>query len=182
MSGADGNPNALESAKTVNDQLPIDSDIETDQARGGAPRPVHIRPVYLGLVALGGMVGTAIRELLTLGVPPVDDVSVVIIAINVLGAFILGLLLEALAAAGPDHGRRRAVRLLFGTGVLGGFTTYSTLATDTALLFTHGRTETAIVYTIATLLLGAAATFAGIAQATALRHRRRNATVAEARR
>ncbi len=37
----------------------------------------------------------------------------------------LGALLESLARRGPDEGRRRAIRLLVGTGGLGGFTTYS---------------------------------------------------------
>jgi len=154
------------------DQLPVDSDIETDQARGAAPRPVHIRPAYLALVAVGGTVGTAIRELLALGVPQIDDITVAIIAINVVGALALGVLLETLASAGPDHGRRRIVRLLVGTGVLGGFTTYSTLATDTGILLAHGRTSAAIVYAVMTVLLGAAATFCGIALATAVRRRR----------
>jgi hypothetical protein len=44
----------------------------------------------------------------------------------------------------------------------GGFTTYSTLATDTSFLLTEGRSGTAIAYAVATLLVGAAATFAGI--------------------
>lgn len=34
--------------------------------------------------------------------------------------------------SGPVHGRRRDLRLLLGTGLLGGYTTYSALATDTA--------------------------------------------------
>jgi CrcB protein len=60
------------------------------------------------------------------------------VLVNVAGAFALGLLLAALARRGPDRGRRRMLRLLLGTGLLGGFTTYSTLAVDTAGLLGAG--------------------------------------------
>jgi CrcB protein len=142
--------------------LPVDSDIEVDDPLGSASRPVHLRLGYLGLVALGGMVGTAAREGLSISVPAVGGISVIILVINVIGAFALGALLEALVRRGADEGRRRSLRLLLGTGALGGFTTYSTLATDTSFLLTEGRSGTAIAYAVATLLVGAAATFAGI--------------------
>ena len=49
----------------------------------------------------------------------------------VAGAFLLGWLLEALSRGGPDEGRRRAIRLFVGTGIMGGYTTYSSFAVDT---------------------------------------------------
>jgi len=134
-------------------------------------RPVHLRWRYLGLVFAGGTAGTALRELLAISVPPVAGVAVVILAINVLGAFLLGLLLETLAGLGPDEGRRRQLRLLLGTGVLGGFTTYSALATDTALLLADNRAATALLYALGTLVCGALASWAGIALGAAM-HRR----------
>lgn len=152
--------------------LPVDSDIEVDDPHGGASRPVHLRIRYLGAVALGGMVGTAVREGLSISVPAVQGVSLIILFINVVGAFALGALLEALVHGGADEGRRRSLRLLLGTGALGGFTTYSTLATGTSVLFTAGRSGAAIAYALATLLLGAAATFAGIWFASAANDRR----------
>lgn len=50
--------------------------------------------------------------------------------INLVGAFVLSFLLEALGRRGPDTGVRRLIRLGAGTGVLGGFTTYSTFAVE----------------------------------------------------
>ena len=137
-------------------------------------RPVHLRWQHLALVFAGGTVGTAVRELLAISVPPVAGVAVVIVGINVFGAFLLGLLLETLARSGPDDGRRRQLRLLLGTGVLGGFTTYSALATDTSLLLADDRVGTALLYALGTVIVGAITAWAGIACGAAL-HRRRGA-------
>ena len=88
------------------------------------------------------------------------DVPIATFGINVIGAFLLGVLLEFLADRSPDTGWSRRIRLGVGTGGLGGFTTYSALATETAILASHpGR---AIGYAIGTVILGAAASVAGI--------------------
>lgn len=152
--------------------LPVDSDVVADDAPGGAPRPVHLRARYLLLVAAGGTAGTAAREGLTLAFPADPSFNTVIFAINLVGALLLGVLLESLVRAGSDEGRRRTARLLLGTGALGGFTTYSTLATDTAHLLTTGQAGPAALYALGTVLLGALASWTGIALAGAL-HRRR---------
>ncbi|MDO4026634.1 CrcB family protein [Clavibacter michiganensis] len=150
------------------DGAPLDSDVEVDDDPG---RPVHLRWSSLGLVALGGAVGTGIREALALTWPaPAGAIPVTILLINVVGAFVLGALLESLARRGPDEGRRRAIRLLVGTGVLGGFTTYSSLATDAASL-TGSALGVAFAYAGLSLVVGAAASAAGIAAGAAI-HRR----------
>ncbi len=120
--------------------------------------------------------GTALREGLTLVLPPVDLASgdrlpLTTLGINLLGALLLGLLLEALVRRGPDAGGRRILRLLFGTGLLGGFTTYSALATDSALLLHGGAVAVALAYAFGTVVLGGAATWLGIVMGAAL-HRR----------
>lgn len=141
-------------------------------------RPVHLHWRYIGLVALGGAIGTAGREGLTLAVPNIGAYPSTIFAVNIVGAFLLGVLLDALVRRGPDAGGRRAIRLLLGTGVMGGFTTYSTLATDTALLFRDGAAGLAVTYSLATVLVGAAATALGIV-AAASAHRRRERRAGE---
>ncbi|MET4782509.1 CrcB family protein [Glaciihabitans sp. UYNi722] len=154
-------------------ELPIDSDLDVDSTYTGRPRPIHLRWRYLGLVAVGGMIGTAVREALSLVIPSIAGIPVATFAINIVGAFALGALLETLARRGPDEGRRRKIRLLVGTGVLGGFTTYSSLATDSILL-TDGHGWRGALYALGTLVLGALATFAGIAIAASA-HRSRQA-------
>lgn len=135
-------------------------------------RPLHLRPTSLALVFVGGSVGVGLREALTLLFPAAPGgVGWVVLVINVCGAFLLGWLLEALARRGPDTGRRRSLRLLFGTGVLGGFTTYSGLATDTALLLGSGSVAAGTGYALGTVLFGGLATWLGIAVAVLTRRR-----------
>jgi CrcB protein len=134
-------------------------------------RPVYLRWTFIGIVALGGAVGTALRAVLAASVPDVDGVSWIIFGINVFGAFCLGLLLEALSHRGADVGGRRTARLLLGTGVLGGFTTYSTLASGTAQLLTDGRLGAGSGYALLTVVAGLAAVVVGLWSAGKLRPR-----------
>ncbi|MHA7279359.1 CrcB family protein [Arthrobacter sp. MDT2-2] len=125
--------------------------------------PPYVRPAYLGLVFLGGMGGTLARFGIAAALPAPEGLPLGIFLINIAGAFALGLLLEALARGGADHGRRRALRLLLGTGFLGGFTTYSALAVDSALLLGAGRAVEGVTYLAVSVLVGLGATAAGIA-------------------
>jgi CrcB protein len=129
----------------------------------GQSAPPYVRPAYLGLVFLGGMGGTLARFGLAAALPTPGELPLGIFLINIAGAFALGLLLEALARRGADHGRRRALRLLLGTGFLGGFTTYSALAVDSALLLGAGRAVEGVAYLAVSVLVGLGATAAGIA-------------------
>ena len=125
------------------------------------PKPTHLTWTSVGLVATGGTVGTALRYLVSLTVPMGAGVPLGTLGVNIVGAFFLGMLLEFLTRPEMDSNRGRRLRLLIGTGGLGGFTTYSALALDTAtLLGAHpGR---AIGYAVATVALGGAATMTGI--------------------
>ncbi|ANF33413.1 hypothetical protein A0130_11645 [Leifsonia xyli] len=133
---------------------------------------MHLRPRSLLLVFVGGAVGTALRYLLTLSVPPVDGVPLITLLINITGAFVLGWLLQTLALRGPDDGARRDVRLFAGTGILGGYTTYSSLAVDTDGLIAAQSVGLSILYAAATILMGALASIGGIALASAIARRR----------
>jgi len=85
---------------------------------------------HLGLVALGGALGTAARAALTvMEIPAVPGVTVALV--NLVGAFGLGLVTGAVVRAG-DSPRTRAWRQFLGSGMLGGFTTYSAFALGAA--------------------------------------------------
>ena len=124
--------------------------------------PVHRQPRLLALVALGGTLGTAARLGVASWVPATGGLPVGILLANLTGAFLLGHLLERLTRSGPDQGRRRDARLLFGTGILGGYTTYSSLALGTAELGTSGLPVLAVAYGLGSVLLGVPAAWAGI--------------------
>lgn len=90
-------------------------------------RDTRVRWGLLPLVVAGGVIGVAARYLLTaanddplLGLP-------VIMLVNVLGSGLLGVVV----GWAPDRPR---VRAFLGTGVLGGFTSYSALAPAMAML------------------------------------------------
>ncbi|MET0932152.1 MAG: CrcB family protein [Mycetocola sp.] len=136
-----------------------------------ADRPMHLRPSLIGLVIVGGTLGTAAREGVSLTVGTVGSFPLAIFLINVLGAGALGILLERLAHDGPGAPRRQRARLFAGTGFLGGFTTYSALATDTDLLFRAGDVSTGILYAGGSLVLGFIAAWAGIVLGGSLRRR-----------
>jgi CrcB protein len=134
-------------------------------------RPVHLHWGFIGIVAAGGVLGALARYGLGLLIPAPGSWPLPTLLINLSGALALGALLEGLARRGPDVGRRRALRLALGTGFLGAYTTYSTLALDAVHLFTAGDTTAALGYLGMSLLGGAVATIAGIWLA-AWHHRR----------
>lgn len=123
---------------------------------------IPVRPVWLGVIALGGTAGTALRGWLEAASPAVPGQwPWTTFWINITGALILGVLLEVLAETGPDRGWRRAVRLGLGTGVLGGYTTYSTFAVETLGLLQSGAWILALGYSLGSVVLGLAAALGG---------------------
>ncbi|MCC3299123.1 fluoride efflux transporter FluC [Arthrobacter caoxuetaonis] len=134
-------------------------------------RPPHLRWAPIALVALGGAAGAASREGLSLVIPNLGEVPVAIPIINVIGAFLLGYLYEAVTRLDSSRPTGKNLKLLLGTGFCGGFTTYSSLATDTAVLFRDALPWAAVIYALGTVIVGAVATWAGIAAASAVNAR-----------
>lgn len=131
------------------------------------------------LVAAGGAVGTAARaHLEATFAPPPGGLPWITLTINLVGSFALGLLLELLLHAGPDRGWRKAVRLGCGTGVIGGFTTYSTFVLEIDQLTRDGHLAVAASYALVSVLAGLVAAGAGVLAASrAVRaHRARGAS------
>ncbi|MBD0022446.1 CrcB family protein [Gordonia pseudamarae] len=141
-------------------ELPLDPDVAGITA--GAARPAHLRPDCIGAVFVGGCCGVAARAALVEAFSAGDAIPWAVFVINIVGAFALGVLLEALVRRGPDIGGRRLLRMLLGTGFMGGFTTYSALATDTADLLSSGAVGGGVGYALGTVIVGAAFTWAGI--------------------
>lgn len=124
--------------------------------------------ITLLLVALAGAVGTALRygAGLALAHERLPDFPWGTLFVNVVGSFLLGLVAESLAerrVLGAD------ARLVIGTGMMGGFTTYSTFNLETLRLIERGDPGRAALYVGATLLLCLVAGAGGLALGRALR-------------
>ena len=80
--------------------------------------------------------------------------------VNVVGSFIMGLFAGFFAyrAGIPQH-----VRLFLTTGILGGFTTFSTFSLDAAVLIERHSFGLAAGYVVGSVAAGVAALFFGLA-------------------
>ncbi|MEW6127716.1 MAG: fluoride efflux transporter CrcB [Acidobacteriota bacterium] len=113
-------------------------------------------------VLLGGAFGTGCRYFLSTFVYSLIEKPVFPYAnliINVSGSFIIGLLAELFEARvliSPT------IRVAILTGVLGGYTTFSSFAFETYTLMRDGEQWFAILNAVGSLLLGLAAVWAGV--------------------
>lgn len=99
------------------------------------------------LVAAGGAVGAALRYLVGRRLAA-SRFPWATLQVNAAGCLLLGVV-----ATGTNDD----VRLLLGTGVAGGLTTYSAFALDTVLLDRNGHRRRALLHVTANLVLGVAA-------------------------
>lgn len=106
------------------------------------------------LVFAGGSIGTAGRLAIGLAVPDVGALPLATLVVNVLGALLIGILAARLPGSSE-------LRLLLGTGVLGGFTTYSAFMTGTVALWSAAPVL-AFAYAAGSLVLGLGAAALGL--------------------
>jgi fluoride exporter len=74
--------------------------------------------------------------------------------INILGSALMGALMGWLATQGSAP---QSLRLFIATGILGGFTTFSTFSLETVLLYERGQLGLAIAYVAASVAVGVGA-------------------------
>ncbi|WP_030158765.1 fluoride efflux transporter CrcB [Glycomyces sp. NRRL B-16210] len=134
---------------------PIDPDLAVPARRREAERP-HL--AVLAAVALGGGIGATARYGASVAWPTAPDgFPFTTLLVNVLGCALIGVLMAVLAEARSAH---RLARPFLGTGVLGGFTTFSTWALELQTLVEHGQARAALVYLLVTLAAALAAVWA----------------------
>jgi fluoride exporter len=116
-------------------------------------------------VALGGAVGASSRYLiggwlggwltgLFGGSLPLGNV-----AVNLIGSFLLGVLIEFSALSWSPSPDMRAFLVI---GLLGGFTTFSAFSLEVVLLLERGRLDLAALYTIGSVVLAIGGLFIGM--------------------
>lgn len=103
------------------------------------------------IVALGGALGATCRFMAQAAMPFSSRWG--LIAINLLGCLLIGIVWRLLPS--------RALSLLLVTGVLGGFTTFSSFSFDTLTLLREGRWAEALGYVAVSVLGGLALTALG---------------------
>jgi CrcB protein len=117
----------------------------------------------LGVISVGGGLGSVARYLIEEATPPKDGaIPWATFLINVSGCLTIGFLMVYVLEVWPP---RRYIRPFLGIGVLGGYTTFSTFAVETRGLLAAGAWATGIIYVLASLLFGLAAVFLGVVAA-----------------
>lgn len=115
--------------------------------------------VKLLFLLLGGAIGTVCRYGLITGIERsvVHSFPLGILSVNVLGSFLIGVLWSfAEAFHFPVN-----IRIFLFTGLLGGFTTFSSFALDTMVLMKAGEYKFAFLNMLANNLFGFTAVFLG---------------------
>ncbi|MFF3447911.1 fluoride efflux transporter CrcB [Streptomyces sp. NPDC002667] len=133
------------------------------RAPARTPSPWHGQGPVVAAVSIGGVIGATARYGAGLLWPTPDGAFPwTTFTINVVGCATIGVLMAVITELPAVH---RLVRPFLGTGVLGGFTTFSTYAVDIRNLIGGGHPGTALVYLVATLSAALTAVWLGTAAA-----------------
>ncbi len=119
-----------------------------------------MRAMVLAMVGLGGAIGSMARYLVAgwIQSPAWTGFPYGIFIVNVSGGFIMGALTEAMALkfqVSPE------LRAFLTTGILGGYTTFSTFSLEAGMLIERHAYGQAVSYIAGSALLSVAALFAG---------------------
>lgn len=144
---------------------PVDPDV-------GRRPPAGVPWPELGVIAVGGVAGALARRGFGVAWPTAPgSFPASTLVINAAGSALIGILLVLVTEARAPH---RLIRPLLGTGVLGGFTTFSTYTGDTQTLLANGHAALALVNITGTVVLAlGAVTLATRATRRLLTRRRR---------
>ena len=125
---------------------PVDPDVDLRQARrqGSQGRRRRGDAPVLAVIAVGGAAGASARYLIGQAWPtPAGALPLSTLAINILGCALIGVLMVLITDVWSS---RPLLRPFLGTGVLGGFTTFSTYAVDIQRLFAGAHPAAALLY------------------------------------
>jgi CrcB protein len=114
----------------------------------------------LGAIAVGGVVGALARYGLGVAFPhPRTGFPWATFGVNVSGCLLIGTLIVAVTEGSTVH---PLTRPFLGTGVLGGYTTFSTAMVDTQHLWRSGAAGTGLAYLLGTVAAALAAVSVGV--------------------
>ncbi|GHB51231.1 putative fluoride ion transporter CrcB 1 [Streptomyces umbrinus] len=131
------------------DQISKPTNSDVDLSLPAQRRELAGQAPVIAVVALGGALGAAARYGASLMGPTQDGgFPWTTLAINAVGCGIIRIFMVIITDMWAAH---RLVRPFFGTGVLGGFTTFSTYAVDIQCLVADGHSRTGLAYLAATM-------------------------------
>src|ERR1700758_4222397 len=107
----------------------------------------------IAAIGIGGGIGSILRYLITLGMTQQFGPGFpwATFTINVTGSFIIGIVFEL---AQTRLGMPPLLRLFLMTGILGGYTTFSTYALDIVTLFGDRAPGLGLLYATGSVVLG----------------------------
>lgn len=112
------------------------------------------------MVMAGGALGSGLRFLVGHALPtPADGFPWSTFIVNIAGSFFLGLLA---GLAIRSQALSRTTLLFLGTGLCGGFTTFSTFSVETLAMYEAGHVILAASYVLGSVVGGLAAAAIGI--------------------
>jgi CrcB protein len=116
------------------------------------------------LVAFGGALGSVARYLMASRIQTATGWNFPLgtVLVNILGCFLIGILYVLLVAR-PDP--RHELRALLITGVMGGFTTFSSFSLETVTMAMHGNYGGATLNVVVSVVACLVGTVLGIALA-----------------
>jgi CrcB protein len=116
------------------------------------------------LVFVGAGLGGVLRHVIAMAAARAlgNDFPYGIFFINVTGSFVMGLLVGWLAFRAGEGWTRQA-QLFVATGVLGGYTTFSTFSLDSFRLIERGQITLATLYIVGSVVVGIVGLWAGLA-------------------
>ena len=121
-----------------------------------------INITHLLLASLGGMLGSAMRYVISMMMNTKTVTASVIpwgtFSVNVIGAFIIGLIFGY--STHHEHFEQHW-RVFLATGICGGFTTFSALSNESYLLLKEQQYVSFLLYIALSLVLGILATALG---------------------
>ena len=119
------------------------------------------QPLALAAVAIGGAIGSVLRftvsNLFLQRFGPGFPWGT--FTINITGAFAIGVVLQL---AQTRFGLDPYARLFVATGILGGYTTFSTFAYDAFVLGSSGLRWESVAYGLGSVIVGIAAAYLGV--------------------
>lgn len=139
--------------------------------RGRPAAPWQGQWPVIGVVAAGGAIGATARYGAAVLWPTAHGTfPLTTFTVNAVGCALMGVLMVVITEVRAAH---RLVRPFLGTGILGGFTTFSTYAVDIQRLLAAGRAAAALATLVGTVLVTLAAVWAGVTGTRALLQLRR---------